>query len=305
MASDYTSQALIERVKLKAFTSTSTSLSDQQILDLANDSLRSYVVPILKTLREEFLVTADDDVLTSDSDGRVTVPSSVASTLRLVSWDNAGILTPLVRIEPEMSFQYLAMGGNLPMGYELRGYTLQLLPKVPNIALHLSYMARPPQMVLTSQAALVDGGIGPSFILDTVPLEWQETTPTEIDLISGESPFSVLATYGVVALNVNTHALQIDTTTPTLSGGEYVSDVGTSPFAMIPIELYPLLEVDVVATLFQALGDPRLNGILSRKKELENLIKRTLAPRTTGSARPIVNPSSPGMRSIWGYWPRR
>jgi hypothetical protein len=299
---DYTTDAMVERITLKAYVSQSTSLTPQQILDLANDSLRSYVVPLASTLREEWWVGKSDIVRTSAADGSVTVPDSVASTLRTVAWNNAGILTPLSRVEPESSFQYLPAASTLPLGFELRGYTLFLMPPTPGIEVHLTAMLRPPQMVLGQNAAKVASQTGPALTLVTVPLEWQETTPTQVDVVSGVSPFSRVDTFGVVSLVGKVLTLS---STPTISGEAWVSDVDTSPFANVPIELYPLLELDVVATLFQGLGDKRLKGILDRKKELESFAKRTMGPRTSGNARPIVNGSAPGMRSMYGWWPRR
>lgn len=296
MESDYTTQKLIDRVALKAFVSSSTSLTPQQILDLCNDSLRSYVVPLVNSLREEFWVGKEDITLTTDANGAVTVPDSFASTLRTVAWNNGGVLTPLTRIEPENSFQYLAVGGSQPAGFELRGYTLVVLPKVSGITLHLAAVMRPPQMVSVDDAAEVASQAGPVLTLESVPLDWQSTAPTEVDLVSGASPFSVIDTFGVVSLDSALGELTLDET-PVLGASTWAADVGGSPFANVPVELYPLLEVDVVATLYQALGDKRLKGILERKKELEGLVQRSMGPRTQGNARVIVNPSAPGMRS--------
>lgn len=301
-SNDYTTQALIDRLTLKAFTSSSSSLTPQQILDLCNDSLRSYLVPMSGTLREEWWVGKSDIILTTDTDGSVTLPDSVASSLRTVSWSNAGILTPLSRIEPEQSFAYLPLNGALPVGFELRGYTLVVLPKAPNISLHITAMVRPPQMVLTDTAGLIDVAAGAVLTLDAVPLEWQAATPSQVDVISGSSPFQGVGTFAVSSLVGNVLTLA---SSPGASAGWYVSDVGTSPFASVPVELYPLLEQDVIVQLFSGLGDKRLPAALKRRDELEKMAKAAMAPRTTGNARVIVNPNAPGMRAAFGYWPRR
>ncbi len=306
LPNDYTVQALIDRVTLKAFTGTSGSLTPQNLVDFANDSLRSYLVPLTQTLREEWWVCKTDLVADTDSDGSVVLPDSVASTLRTVAWNNAGQLCPLTRIEPENSFQYLNMQGNLPVGFELRGYTLVVLPKVPGIELHLTAMLRPPQMVLPSDAAEITSSAGPALTLTSVPLAWQASTPASVDLVLGDSPFLVIGTFTVVSLVGSVLTLS---STPAIPAGlttplhrAWVSDPGTSPFASVPVELYPLLEQDVIEQLFGALGDKRLGGAEKRKKQLEDFAKRTMGPRTSGNARPIVNPSAPGMRSLMGYW---
>jgi hypothetical protein len=82
----------------------------------------------------------------------------------------------------------------------------------------------------------------------------------------------------------------------------WVSDVGTSPFASIPPELYPLLEQDTIVQLFGALGDKRLPAAEKRRDSLEKKAKDAMAPRTQGNSRPIVNRSGPGMRG-WGFGP--
>lgn len=309
MANDYTVQAMLERIKLKAFTSTSTSLGDQQICNLANDSLRSYLVPLSLTLREEWWIGKSDIVLVTDGNGQVAVPDSVASSLRTVAWLNAGIQTPLTRIEPENSFQYLATQGSMPVGFELRGYTLQILPKVPNISLYLTAALRPPQMVLDQNAAHIFGISGGLYYTDVVPLAWQAIAPPTVDVISALSPFSTIQAGVVVsALDVPTTrftltGLTADSIAALISGNAWLSDPGTSPFANVPIELYPLLEQDVIEVLFQALGDKRLKGVQDRKKELEGFAKRAMAPRAQGNSRPIVNSSAPGMRNA-GFWRR-
>jgi hypothetical protein len=122
-----------------------------------------------------------------------------------------------------------------------------------------------------------------------------------VDLISGGSPFSKVDTYDVLSLASDVLTLTED---PGATAGQYVSDVDTSPFANIPVELYPLLEQDVIVQLFTGLGDKRLPAAMARRDSLEKMAKSTMASRTQGNSRPIVNGSAPGMRS-WAYWGRR
>ena len=299
---DYCTAALLRRWKLKAFTSSSSSLSDQEILDLLNDSLRSYVVPMMGSLREEFWVGKSDIVVNTDVNGSIDIPDSVASSLRTVAWSNAGILVPLTRIEPENAFPYLSQQSALPYGFMLRGNTLIVLPKAPNIEMHLTAMLRPPQMVLTEEAALIDTAAGATLTLDSVPVEWQATTPTSVDLISGVSPFGGIGTFGVSSLVVATKTLVL-TTSPTLTGEAWVADVARSPFASVSCELYPLLEQDAIVQFFgSGVGDKRAPAAEKRRDTLLAMVKRPMAPRTQGNAQVIVNPNAPGMRNSWGMF---
>lgn len=296
----YTASDALERITLKAWTSTSRAMTDGQLLTLLEDSLRSYVVPLMKGLREEFLVQKDDVVLTSDSNGEVTVPDSVASTLRTVSWLNAGVLIPLTRIEPESAFAYQPAAGNQPAGYMLRGYTMVLLPRSPNIAVHISVMRRPPSLVLEDDAGLIDSHVGLALTLDAVPLAWQSAPPSTVDLVSKDSPFSPKATDVAVASLVGNVLTLSGISSSLVADGDWVSDPGSSPYPNLPIELHPLLEQHVIVVLMTGLGDKRLQGAAELLKKYEDDVRRTMAPRSLGTARPLLNPTAPGMR--YGRW---
>lgn len=290
----YTASDAIERIKLKAWTSTSSALTDPQLLQLLDDSLRSFIVPFAKQLRDEWFVSKDSLLVTTDANGQVALPDSAASTLRTVAWSNNGIITPLSRVEPENAFALLSSGNSgLPLGFMLRGYTLQTLPPVPGVQLTLTAMLRPPQMVLEEDAGRVVSQAGAFLTLDAMPMAWQELTPAAVDIISGISPFSP-NTRSAPVQQVLSSVLRLQSD-PGDVVGSWVSDVDTSPFPNIPIELHPLLEQDVIATMFQGLGDKRLNGVLQRKQEMEGHLKRMMAPRVQGNSRPIVNTSAPGM----------
>lgn len=299
----YTASDAISRIVLKAWTSTSRALSDAQILELLDDSLRSYIVPLTKMLREEWWVGKDDVVLTTDSEGKVTLPNSVASTLRTVAWNNAGILQPLARIEPESAFGYQPGGGSLPAGFELRGYTLRILPVNANIQLHLTIMKRPPQMVLESDAGEIESHSTLALTLADVPLAWQAAAPTAVDLISSESPFSTVAEDVEVVSLAGSVLTLTGISSSLVEDGFWVSDPGTSPFPNIPIELHPLLEQHVITVMYTGLGDARLKGSAELLKKYEEDIRRTMSPRTQGQVRPLLNPNAPGMRYgwRWGY----
>jgi hypothetical protein len=219
---------------------------------------------------------------------------------------NNGQPTPLVRIEPENAYMYQGQNGSsIPYGYQLKGYYLQILPtNVGSITVRIDFMERPPTMVLEEDAAEVQFAAGPVLNLSSVPLAWQSVAPNSVDIISGESPFMTIGTFSVVSLVGFNLTLS---TTPTMPTGTsitdcWVSDAGTSPFPGIPIELHPLLQRSTITEYYAGVGDKRLEGSVKLQVKLENELRATLAPRTQGSARPVVNRSGPGMRGYSGRW---
>jgi hypothetical protein len=298
----YTASGNIERIKLKAWTSTSGSLSDAQLLELLDDSLRSYLVPFLKQVRDEWFVSGTESVVLG-SDAKFVIPNSIASTIRSMWWMNNNQPTPLVRIEPEKAYLYEGQNvSTIPYGYVIKGYYIQILPSnVGAVTIRVDFMERPSQMVLEEDAAVIASSAGPALTLETVPLAWQDTAPTTVDIISGDSPYIIIGTFDVVSLAGSTLTLDSTPSVPTgltSSARAWVADSGSSPFPNIPIELHPLLQQDVITTLFIGLGDKRLDGSMKKQKMLEDNLRRTVAPRTLGQPRPIVNSSAPGMRGI-------
>ncbi len=294
----YTASDAIERIKLKAWVSTSSSLTDPQLIELLDDSLRSYIVPFLKSVRDEWFVSGSESV-TPDSNGRIPLPNSVASTIRTIWWLNNNQYVPLPRIEPENAPAYLGINsGNQPLGFMLKGYEIQILPtNVGSITVRIDFMERPASMVLEQDAAEVSSQSGAFLTVGSMPLEWQSTTPDAVDIISSESPFSVLYAAQPVQQILGTTVVRLQSDPGTVPAGSWVADVGSSPFPNIPIELHPLLQQDVISTLYAGLGDKRLSATVDKQKKLEMDLRKTMAPRTQGSARPIVNRSGPGMNS--------
>lgn len=298
--SDYTATGSIEGVKRKGFLSTATGLTDSAILDELNDSLRSYIVPFLKTVRDEWFVSGSEAV-TPDANARIPMPNSVASTIRAISWNNNGNYVPLVRIEPENQFAFIgANSSSQPYGYMLKAYEIQILPtNIGSVSVRIDFMERPVEMVEASSAAEIVSGGSPDYEVAEVPLAWQSTPPTTVDVVSGVSPFSLIDTVTVSS---------IVATTISVSGGEnypagsWFADAGYSPFPNVPIEFHPLLQRDVISTIYGSTGDKRLDASVKMQMKMEQMIRSTMAPRTQGSARPVVNKNAVGMRSWGGGW---
>lgn len=294
----YTASDNVASVKLKGFLSGATGLSDANILTLLDDAQRSYIVPFLKAVRDEWFVKGTETV-TADANGRIPLPNSVASTIRTIFWVNNGVLVPLPRIEPERMYAYINQGAGQPCGYMLKGYEIQLLPNnVGSVSVRLDFMERPASLVLEGDAGEIESHAGLVLTLADVPLAWQSTAPTSVDLISNVSPFSPVAED--VACSLSGSDLTLTGISASLiEDGFWVADVGTSPYPNLPPELHPLLQQSVITTLYTSLGDARLKGAVDLQMKMEGDLRKTLAPRTQGSARPIVNPSAPGMRSSW------
>lgn len=299
----YTASASISRIKAKGFVSTATTLGDSELLEWLDDSLRSYIVPFVKTVRDEWFVSGTEAV-TPDANARIPMPNSVASTIRLITWNNNGTPIPLVRIEPENAFMYQGNNAsNQPYGYMLKAYEIQVLPtNIGSVSVRIDFMERPAQMVLEEDAGLIASHVGLALTLDSVPLAWQSETPSAVDIISNESPFVAVASDVTVVSLVGSVLTLSGIDSALVENGFWVSDVGTSPYPNVPIEFHPLLQRSVISELYAGTGDKRLDSSMKLQAKLESELRSTMSPRTQGSARPIVNKSGPGMRNFARWW---
>ena len=310
----YTASHAISVLKIKGKVSNATSLIDQDILTLLNDSYAQYIVGFTQSLRDEWWVGVKAVYVTSDSNSTILMPpGSSGSSLRTIAWNQGGsLIIPLPRIEPENAFPYLSQGPTgSPLGFMLTGNQITLLPPCPGIQVRLTYMYTPPEMVLEEDAAKVSVIASNVLTLASVPLEWQAATPTSVNIISALDPYTVIGVAAVTSLSGSTLTLTANPNTLShwselSANGIWVADVGMSPFPQLPVCLQPLLQQHCLETIMEASGDPRLAGISKRKEQMASELKSSMEPRVQGTSRPLVNKMKAGFGGYSGanVWSR-
>lgn len=160
MAFDRTSASILDSVKRRArIPESAQSFSDADLLDFINEEMETDVVPMLMSVREEYLTYSADTTLTA-GDIRYDIPSdAIGNKLRLVQYAQDGVnFAPISRIEPERRSDLSFASG--VVGFTLEGNEIVLVGSAPTGSkLRLTYLRRP--------TFLTDGGS-----LDTaIPLE--------------------------------------------------------------------------------------------------------------------------------------
>jgi hypothetical protein len=61
------------------------------------------------------------------------------------------------------------------------------------------------------------------------------------------------------------------------------------------------LQRSIITELYSGTGDKRLDASMKLQTKLETDLRRTMAPRTQGTPRPIVNKYAVGMRNRTGF----
>ncbi len=314
MAIDWTvDKQIIRSVRRRGMIApTDETFSDDDILELANEELQSYIVPMLLGVREEFLV-ATYDVTTTTAAGYTLPPRAVGRELRNVLWNTGnGVYVPLTRIEPEREFEFGNTGFGGPYGYKFENDKVVLIPApASGGTLRMQYFIRPNQ--LTSTGALP--GIAPANmrLVTSVAGTTVNTsggsdvtfaTGTLCDIVSGTPGFACKV-IDLAAGTVAGSSIIFPTGLPSgVVAGDYVCLAQESPIAQLPVELMPLLAERTCFKVLEALGDPKASVQKQVCDEMEKQALRLLSPRSQGSARLIVPRNGPGgyYRGMLGRW---
>lgn len=301
----WTADDLITAVRRKArlpddVNGSNASLTDEDILSLANEATDSLVVPFIRQHREEYYVVREDFQVEPDRQ-EYRIPSRAqGQALRDVVLLNSGgdeVSIPYVPLEDVGTYrESKSPWWNAGSAFSIRGNQIILVPTPsdPNITLRLKYHIRPGRLVKTTQADRVDAAPinGTTLTLTTGPnVTW--APGQEIDIIHGDSPFEYIQTATVSSLVGNTLTLS-DPLDFAIPNQAYIAAKEESPVPQMPSEVHTLLITLTTAKCFDALG--HFEGAAAMYAEGDREIKglsELIEPRVIGEHPVVLNWNSP------------
>ncbi len=293
-----TVDSIVNLIKLQAvIPNTATLFSQANVALLLDDAMRKRVIPLVKSLKEEYWVTTLATQV-SATVNNYPIPYRAAGTaLRDVSLqDNNGNMPYLVRYEPE-DIKFPLIPYNSPyfrLGYYLQGNSVILFPpQVSNYTAYqilMKYERRPSNLTLSTNCGQITSfNQGASTLtLSYVPSAW--STTTTIDIINNLPPFDSIAD-DVVITNIN--GLTLTITVPTAYSSTFWTSVAanywasvsmTSPIPQIPYEAFPYLAALGKKQLLSGVGDTNmLKECDDDIADAKLLITSLLTPRVEGT----------------------
>lgn len=287
-----TTDRLLRGVKRRVTMPANQSLmADTDILELADDEIKSRILPIVVAARQEYYTRVIEIPTVADQQGYQIPRRSIGRGLRdLKLLDSAGSITRdlnLIQIEDEHMF----MSSGTTMGFYFKGDKVYLIPTPTSALLTLQMWVQlpPSNLVTTDSAARVTGISAGSITVASVPTTL--TTGTVIDFVSGRSGHETLNLEKTITNIAGSIITFVAADVPSdLAVGDYISVFETSPVVQIPDEVYPLLETGTCIRVLEAVGD--FEGIASLEKKRndeEKAIKVLLEPRIIGENTKIIN----------------
>lgn len=305
MANRYTSDFLVQSARRQGLIPIAGKLSTSDILGFVDDALQDYIVPLLLSGRESFLVCSEDTTLVA---GQLTYPLPIRAVSEAVQQilliDGAGNQVALPYVEPA-AVQPVGLTGWAPYGFTFVDNSVFLPGGFTGYTtLRVNYFRRPNRVVQVSEAAeitAVNKATGALTVAGpTVPAAFGSAFTA--DVIQGTPGFrwrTVDQAAAVVGLVVTLPVAAVQS----VAVGDFVALAGESPIPQCPATLHPLLAKRVACMCLEALGDQRLGSSTKAMELMEQRVLPTLTPRAQGAPRVIVNQYGPGWRRL-PFWRR-
>lgn len=274
---------------------------DTDIVALLDEEMRSYIVPLINSVREDnYTLNVDQPVVSTSTEYRIPTRAAGGILRDVVFVDPNGNEIGLSRLSPAQIKATFPFGFQLPL-YTF-GFYLQYDQFVPYpqqtqnataYTLRMKILRRPNNLTLSSNCAQITAVASNIITVSNLDTTW--TTSTLFDIIQN-FPLFVSISDDTVITNINTATNQITlSSVPTgLAVGMYLCPQYMSCIPQMIYEAYPMLIQRGVVALSRSLGDSQ--GTELAEKEYEKMkvaFIGMIEPRVELSGKKIVQMNNP------------
>jgi len=301
----YTVDSLVTALRNRYLNPNSQSLfQDSDVVALLDDEQRSTVIPIISSVREEFWVVNNDQVINGSAS--YTIPQRAAGAILrdVVFVDQSGNEIDLTQLSPAH------IKATFPFGYQLPLYTFgyywrndQIVPypqqaqNANGYTLRMKELRRPNTLTLTSNCGQITGIIGNVLTLGNIDPSWN--TGTTFDIIQNFPQFTSIAD-GATITNVGGSSITLTTVPTGLAVGMYVCPAQTSCIPQIPYEMFPLLVECAICSMAASIGDSQGYTLHEKIKEKQRQdFIDLITPRSQLGNKRVVNKNN--RNSWWNF----
>lgn len=305
---EYLVDEMVTDVRSEYITPNSQNLfQDADIIKHLDKAMRSKIVPLVNSVREEYWVNLFDQPVTGATSYTLPERSSGAMLRDIVFVDAQGNEIELTRLSPVQIKSTFPFGYQLPLytfGYYLQDDKVILYPQQATNAtaytLRMKYLRRPNNLVSVSECGLITAVSSNVITVDNIPTSW--STSTEFDIIQNFPQFNSIDDGATITL-INTLTSQITlTSAPTgLAVGMYLCPTLMSCIPQIPYECYDLLIAAGAARLARGIGDSQ--GLELANKNYQDIstdFVKLVDPRVQGGRKIVNNRNNPFNFGIMG-----
>jgi hypothetical protein len=271
----------LDQVKLKGAIPTGR-FTDEEILEVAYDSLLVEIQPILVSLREEYYVTSSTSSTVANTNRYPINPLALGLVLRELKYTIDGTIYDLQRIDPTTVND---SNTGRPSKFWLQGEDIVLYPTPDAVGTLTQWFHRrinkPVPIDATAQITQINTGTG--VVTATPPTSW--TTSDTFDFISKNNGNKVLGA-NVVATSITTSDITFTVADlpSDLAVGDYVALNGETPFIQVPDDVIPLVQHCVVRDLLESMGDAAgVQAAIAKIERIQSTLGRIMVDRIIGA----------------------
>lgn len=276
---------------------TQARFSDADLLKFADEETEALLLPILTSIRQEFLVKSKTTTCVASQAGYKIPYRAVGRTLRdvkLTRTTDTTFVKTLAYISPEDASVYTTSMSGEPYGFTIEGDYLKLVP-VPistDYSIVFYYLLKPSYLVATTSAGqitAINTTTGDVTISSAVTAF---TTGATMDFVDGKAGCSVKAedvvNTNVASTIITFSASDIPSGAGALAVGDWVTLSNQTPVMQMPDEFHQCLVQAVICRILEALGDTDMLTIAADRLEKKlGVAQQLLAPRVESEV-PVV-----------------
>ena len=296
---------LLASIKRRANIPTASGVfSDTELLSMATEELRSYIVPLVLRQREEFWLSSADLTLTSETSYPLPRRAIGGKLAEVSVLDNQGREMNVPRISP-------ADLQNASTGFYMDGRGVRLFlrnnqpPTILGTKLRLRYYVQPGALILTTDTAncVQLWTTTSTTITYQAAGGWSPANNDMIDIVRGRAPFdTALVGVRISGLSASTFTpldywTGATASTTGLAGGndnepepDWVCRAGYSPVVQAPLEFHDVLAQKVAVKVFESKGmTEKLGSAREELGRMEGDAVALISPRVDGETQRAVS----------------
>lgn len=251
--------------------------SDDEIVEILDRVMRSKIIPLVMTVREEYFVTYQDFDLNVGDSNAIKIPTdAIGMKLRQVAQvasNQPQNVVTMPRLELEQ-VNGTFPNQPIPQGYYIQNNSILIWPlPIAQMTVRVYYLKRPLKLTLSTncrQILEIDTVTNTVTLSGDVPSDWE--TGDSFSATSSEPGFESTT---ITPLTVNGSLMTFtDVTDTELEVGDWIATLGYSCISQIPVELFELLTQGGACEYQKGLGDTE--GYQKLKVDYEDLKKSAL-----------------------------
>lgn len=295
----YLSDDLLPMIKRAGAVPTAqASFTSTDLLSVSDEEIQTYILPLIRRVREEFYVTITDFPLTASGAQGISGPyripyRAVGGALRDVQLLDAN--GNVIQV-PRQSIDDLEQ---IAWGTYLQGNNVYFINKTTYatpVTLRMVWFVRPSRLVLAAAAGRVASFNATAKTVTLVAAPAAFTGQTTWDIVQARPGFDLL-TYDAAGTLVGSTITFTTALPASLAVGDYVCLPEQSPIPQIPAEMHPLLAQRVACKYLQSTGElPALQAGMQMLQQMEQGVMILLTPRVEGQPRKLSPRGTPWRR---------